>query len=49
MKLKKEYTLEEISQKYNCKIKGDKKTIINSICSLSKSKNLEKHLNNYIL
>ena len=38
MKLKKEYTLEEISQKYNCKIKGDKKTIINSICSLSKSK-----------
>ena len=38
MKLKKEYTLEEISQKYNCKIKGDKKTIINSVCSLLKSK-----------
>ena len=38
MKLKKEYTLEEISKKYNCKIQGNKEVRINSVCSLLKSK-----------
>lgn len=38
MKLKKQYSLEEIALKYNCKIIGDKDTLFDSVSSLQKSK-----------
>ena len=38
MKLKKEYTISEISEIYNCKIQGDPNTIFNSVSSLANSK-----------
>ena len=38
MKLKKQYTLEELALKYNCKIQGDKNTLFDSVSSLQKSK-----------
>ena len=38
MKLKKAYTIGEISKIYNCKIKGDPNTVFDSVSSLANSK-----------
>ena len=38
MKLKKEYTISEISKIYNCKIEGDPNTVFDSVSSLTNSK-----------
>ena len=42
MKLKKQYTIEEIASTYSCSVVGDKSIMIDSVCSLvnCKSKSL---------
>mgnify|MGYP001277742595 CR=1 FL=1 len=39
MKLKNEYSLKELSEKYNCQLKGNPDTLIKSVCSLQNQKN----------
>ena len=38
MKLKKKYTLKELSKLYNCEVIGDETSEIDSVCSLTNSK-----------